>query len=69
MTPEKKIELAAILIGGGWSLATVLLFATGRYSSAYSMLAFGTIATTSLALVRAAAGEPEPGYFKLAEDA
>lgn len=67
MTPEKKIELAAILTGGSWSLVTVLLFATGRYSSAYAMVAIGTVITTSLALVRAVAGESEPGYFKLAE--
>lgn len=67
MNTDKKIELAAILVGGSWSLATVLLFATGRYSSAYSMLAFGTIATTALALVRAVADKPEPGFFELAE--
>lgn len=67
MTDAQKIEIAAILAGGSWSLTTVLLFATGKHSSAYAMLAIGTVVTTSLALVRAAAGEPVPGYFKLAE--
>lgn len=55
MTFDQKLEFAAILSGGGWSLATVLLFATGRIQPAYAMLAIGTVVTTSLALVRVAA--------------
>lgn len=70
MTFNQKVELAAILSGGGWSLTTVLLFAGGKTRAAYTMLAIGTIITTSLALIRAASapGAALPGDLDLARE-
>jgi hypothetical protein len=71
MTFNQKIELAAILTGGSWSLLTVLLFATGRHQPAYAMLAIGTVITTSIAAVQVLGGASRdrlPGDYELAED-
>jgi hypothetical protein len=52
---DQKLELGMVLSGGAWSLATVLFFAGGKPNAAYTMLAIGTVVTTSIALVRIAA--------------
>lgn len=49
-----KVALGSVAAGGVWSLATILLFAQGRYPAAYTMMAIGTVLGTSIALVRIA---------------
>lgn len=70
MTFDQKVEAAAVATGGLWSVTTILCFATGRHQYAYSMLAFGAVVTTALALIRvtAAPGERLPGDLDLARE-
>lgn len=57
MNFDQKLELGIVASGGAWSLGTVLMFATGNTRTAYTMLAFGTILTTALALIRVAGSD------------
>lgn len=59
MLSTRRIELAAILGSGIWSLGVLTSFALGNARVGYTMLGLGAVVGTSLALIRHASQPTE----------